>query len=73
MKNAKRILCTLLAILMMVSFGTSFSFAASATLDDYGIVLDDTTVTAESVGTDAFTVKLPDGRPRIPQVSASGA
>ncbi len=70
MKHAKRILTVLLAAVMLLSLGTAYSFAAGETLATYGITLDES-YTVTGSGT-AFTVRLPNGRPRVPQVSCSG-
>ena len=73
MKKMKVVLSWLLALVMMTTLLTGFQTASAATLKDLGIQLDDTSVTAVSSGTNAFTVKIPDGRPRIPQVTCAGA
>lgn len=69
MNKMKRIVCWLAAVVMLVTFGTTFCFAAGETLATYGITLDES-YTVTGSGT-TFTVKLPDGRPRVPQVSAT--
>ena len=74
MKKFKVLLSWVLTICMMASLFTGINTASAAsTLDALGITLDDTTVTAVSAGENAFTVKIPDGRPRVPQVSCDGA
>ena len=69
----KRFVCGLLTVLMLVTFGTTFAFAAAQTLEEFGITLDDLTVTAVNTAPGAFTVKLPDGRPRVPQLQSDDA
>lgn len=71
MKRSKRVLSFVLAVLMAASYCTAFSFAATPSLEDFAIALDDTSVSAVNTGDNTFTVKLPDGRPRVPQVSAA--
>ncbi len=74
MKKIKVLLSWVLTICMMATLFTGFNTASAATtLDALGIVLDDNTVTASTAVGNTFTVKIPDGRPRVPQVSCTGA
>ncbi len=71
MNNAKRLVCLVLAVLMLATFAASLTFAETQTLEEFGVTLDDLTVTAQNTGDGAFIVKLPDGRPRVPQLQVS--
>lgn len=73
MKKFKVALSWLMTLLMMMSLLTCFQTASAATLQGYGITLDDSTVTAVADSATAFTVKIPDGHPRVPQVVCADA
>ena len=73
MKKFKVALSWLLTLLMMMSLLTGFQTASAATLQGYGITLDDSSVTAVADSATSFTVKIPDGHPRVPQVVCPGA
>ncbi len=73
MKKIKVVLSWILALMMMTTLLTGFQTVSAAALDDIGIEFDDAGVTATATGTNAYTVKLPDGRPRIPQITCDGA
>ncbi len=73
MKKMKVVLSQLLALMMLVTLMSCFQFVSAASLEDVGIELDDNAYTVTVSGTNAYTVKIPDGRPRIPQISCEGA
>lgn len=74
MRKIKVLLSWVLTICLMVSLCAGINTASAATtLGALGIVLDDNTVTAGTAVGNTFTVKIPDGRPRVPQVSCDGA
>lgn len=74
MKKFKVLLSWVLTVCMMATLCTGINTASAATtLGALGILLDDSTVTASAADGNTFTVKIPDGRPRVPQVSCAGA
>ncbi len=73
MKKMKVVLSRLLALIMLVTMMSCFQLVSAASLEDVGIELDDNAYTVTASGTNAYTVKIPDGRPRIPQISCEGA
>ena len=73
MKKMKVVLSRLLALIMLVTMMSCLQLVSAASLKDVGIQLDDNAYTATASGTNAYTVKIPDGRPRIPQISCEGA
>ena len=73
MKRMKVVLSWILAIMMMTTLLTGFQTVSAASLAAVGITLDDAAAVATESGNNAYTVKIPDGRPRIPQVICEGA
>ncbi|MBR5782969.1 MAG: S-layer homology domain-containing protein [Clostridia bacterium] len=71
MKKMKVVMSWIMTLLMLLSLMTGFQTASAATLSISDIEFD-MDVTAVSNGSGKYTVKLPDGRPRIPQITCTG-